>query len=623
MNNNPADLRINEVMAVNTKALYDENGQTPDWIEIINKSKHSIKLDNYYLSENPNKLMKWKLPDFKLGPGRTFIVYASDNNLLQTPLHYYTIIDAGQTWKYFVPKEEPDSKWKNLDFDDSSWKSGETGIGNTPENIKTFITKDAKSVFLRKFFIARDIKQLKSVWLHLNYDDGFVAYINGTEVCRSQMGTYGTKVQFSQSSLVHEAKLKDGEFAEGFDISDFIYLLKGKENMISIQVHNSEASGNGIIAIPYLTFGYNHEIETNSSPSGNINIPVLYPHSNFKLSSLGEKVILTYKNARIIDSVNYGKLPANISFGRNIDSPDEWGYFAQATPGYENETPIFHEIVKNIPEFSVREMFLKSHRNLSISGAGKNEKIYYTLDGSEPALSDLQYEKPINLAENVIVRARIFGTDAVPGEIVSKTYLFDKPPLLPVISIITESENLWDFEKGIYVLGSTYENENPYYGANYWQNWEKPAFIEMATGFTEPVFSMNCGIKIFGGKSQSKEQKSFSIFFKKEYGDGTLEDIRLFRSKPIKSFHSIVLRNCGNDYDGTRFRDGFITDLVKNLDIDIAAFEPVVLYLNGNYWGHINLREKINEDYLESNHGVDADKIDLLEYTSRKIVWKQ
>ena len=91
---------------------------------------------------------------------------------MQTPLHYYTIIDAGQTWKYFVPKEEPDSKWKNLDFDDSSWKSGETGIGNTPENIKTFITKDAKSVFLRKFFIARDIKQLKSVWLHLNYDDG-------------------------------------------------------------------------------------------------------------------------------------------------------------------------------------------------------------------------------------------------------------------------------------------------------------------------------------------------------------------------------------------------------------------------------------------------------------------
>ena len=60
-----------------------------------------------------------------------------------------------------------------------------------------------------------------------------------------------------------------------------------------------------------------------------------------------------------------------------------------------------------------------------------------------------------------------------------------------------------------------------------------------------------------------------------------------------------------------------MTDLVKNLDMDIAAFEPVVLYLNGNYWGHLNLREKINEDYLEGNHGVDADKIDLLEYTSR------
>ena len=160
-------------------------------------------------------------------------------------------------------------------------------------------------------------------------------------------------------------------------------------------------------------------------------------------------------------------------------------------------------------------MFLKSHRNLSISGAGKNEKIYYTLDGSEPALSDLQYAKTNKSGRKRNCKSQNFGTDAVPGEIVSKTYLFDKPPLLPVISIITESENLWDYEKGIYVLGSTYENENPYYGANYWQNWEKPAFIEMATGFTEPVFSMNCGIKIFGGKSRSKEQKSFSIFLKK------------------------------------------------------------------------------------------------------------
>ena len=98
------------------------------------------------------------------------------------------------------------------------------------------------------------------------------------------------------------------------------------------------------------------------------------------------------------------------------------------------------------------------------------------------------------------------------------------------------------------------------------------------------------------------------------YGDPVLKDISLFKSKPeITSFKSIVLRNSGNDYGNTRFRDGMMTNLVKDMNTDIQAFEPIVLYLNGEYWGILNMREKVNEDYLESNHGVDANEVDILE----------
>lgn len=163
-------------------------------------------------------------------------------------------------------------------------------------------------------------------------------------------------------------------------------------------------------------------------------------------------------------------------------------------------------------------------------------------------------------------------------------------------------------------IGPTYENQNPFFGANFWEDWEKPASVEMTGIDGNRVFSLNCGIKIFGAWSRAHPQKSLAIFFRNEYGDPVLENVQLFKAKPITSFKSFVLRNAGNNYGYTRFRDGMMTDLVKGLDTDIAAFEPVILYLNGQYWGHINLREKINEDYLASNHNVDASKLDLLEY---------
>ncbi len=179
--------------------------------------------------------------------------------------------------------------------------------------------------------------------------------------------------------------------------------------------------------------------------------------------------------------------------------------------------------------------------------------------------------------------------------------------------------NLWDNETGIYVLGDTYENQDPYYGANFWEDWEKPAGIEMTGKDGNRIFSLNCGIKIFGAWSRARPQKSLAVFFRNEYGDPSLEGVQLFHSKPITSFKSFVLRNAGNDYDYTRFRDGFMTDLVKDMDNDIQAFEPVILYLNGTYWGHINLREKINEDYLDGNHGVDPEKVDILDNNSNVV----
>jgi len=608
-------LKINEVMSSNTMVVYDEDGDTPDWLEIINSSNTDVKLSDYYLSEDPENLLKWQLPDMILGPNQPLLIYASGKDRPQSPLYWHTIIDVGQSWKYLVPSSEPAVSWKTYNFSDAAWKSGPSGFGFGDNDDNTVIETGKMSFFLRKKFTVSNLNNLKSLWLHMDYDDGFVAYLNGTEICRSGMGAAGSAVTYNTAATSHEAVMYNGGSPEGFNISEYISLLTETANVLAIQVHNTNLSSSDMSAIPFLTVGYSGYVENNSPLSKVLQMPVIYPHTNFKLSSSGETLSITDKNGVVADSVNYGVIPSNYSFGRDKNMVT-WGYFEVPTPGSLNETKISTDIVKSELQFSVNEMFLKAATNLIISGAAAGEEVRYTTNSDEPTVNSFIYRGPITLSKNTVVRARVFKPGAIPGKITTRTYIFDAQPTLPVISVTTDSMNLWDNETGIYVLGPTYENSNPYFGANFWEDWEKPASIEMTGVDGERDFSLNCGIKIFGAWSRAHPQKSLAVFFRKEYGDPELKDVQLFHSKPITSFKSLVLRNAGNDYGYTRFRDGMMTDLVKDLNTDISAFEPVILYLNGQYWGHINLREKINEDYLESNHNVKASKLDLLEYNA-------
>lgn len=611
---NSQGLKINEIMSSNTVVVYDEDGDTPDWFEIINSGSTDINLSDYFLSEDPENLLKWKLPEMILEPNQPLLIYASGKDRPQSPLYWHTIIDVGQSWKYLVPSSEPSSTWKSYGFSDTSWKSGPSGFGFGDNDDNTVIESGKMSVFLRKKFAVTDLNNLKSLWLHMDYDDGFVAYLNGTEVCRSGMGNAGSAVSYNTAATSHEAVMFSGGSPEGFNISEHIALLNENSNVLAIQVHNTNATSSDLSAIPFLTVGYSANVENSSPVSQYLNLPILYPHTNFKLSSSGETLSVTYKDETVSDSINYGIVPSNYSFGRDINNMATWGFFEIPTPGGLNQTKIASDIVKSVLQFSITETFLKSKSQLGISGAGLNEEIRYTLNGNEPTQNSTLFRGPIELTKNTVVRARVFKTGAIPGKITTRTYIFDAPPTVPVISVSTDSMNLWDNETGIYVLGDTYENQNPYFGANFWEDWEKPASIEMTGVNGEQIFSMNCGIKIFGAWSRARPQKSLAVFFRSEYGEPVLENVQLFQSKPITSFKSLVLRNAGNDYDYTRFRDGMMTDLVKDMNTDIQGFQPVVLYLNGQYWGHINLREKINEDYIESNHDVDAKKLDLLEY---------
>lgn len=249
---------------------------------------------------------------------------------------------------------------------------------------------------------------------------------------------------------------------------------------------------------------------------------------------------------------------------------------------------------------------------MELSAVSPTDSIFYTIDGSEPTQNDQLYSSPINLWKTTSIRARIIRSGHLPGAITTQTYLINESHNLPIVSVNTDPVNLWDQEYGIYVMGNNAENEFPHFGANFWEDWERPAHIEMYETDGSLAFQLDAGIKIFGAWSRGHPQKSISIHARKSYGaDGI--NYKIFKEKDISKFETIILRNSGNDFNNTMLRDAYCNRIVSTLELDQQAYRPAIVYLNGEYWGIQNIREKVNEEFIAANHGIQEDQIDILE----------
>ena len=184
---------------------------------------------------------------------------------------------------------------------------------------------------------------------------------------------------------------------------------------------------------------------------------------------------------------------------------------------------------------------------------------------------------------------------------------------MAVVSIAVEHEDFFGYGRGIYVKGCCADTVPPYQGANFWRGWEREVNIEMYEPDNTLAFNQGAGARIFGGFSKGLPMKSLAILAKEKYGPKKFK-YPIFPNKPIEKYNSFVLRSSGGDFNMTHFRDALLTDLTEPIDMDIQAYRPCVLYINGEYWGVHNIREKLNEHYLEENHGVNKDSVDLLKH---------
>ncbi len=162
-------------------------------------------------------------------------------------------------------------------------------------------------------------------------------------------------------------------------------------------------------------------------------------------------------------------------------------------------------------------------------------------------------------------------------------------------------------------MGPNASPDYPFFGANFWQDWERKAHMELYDKQGDKKIDQDIGIKIFGAYSRAFPQKSLALFARKEYGKGSF-DYNVFKDKPIEKFESLVLRNAGNDWGQAMMRDGLTSTLIRDMDIDRQAFQPAVVYINGEYWGILNIREKVNANFLAENHYVNPENVNILEF---------
>ncbi|MBL7858644.1 MAG: CotH kinase family protein [Cyclobacteriaceae bacterium] len=337
-------------------------------------------------------------------------------------------------------------------------------------------------------------------------------------------------------------------------------------------------------------------------------------HTNFSLDSDGEELILSTPGLQQVDYIQFPKQYTNVAYGRTADGGSTWSYLVSPTPRTKNDSKAASMQLEK-PELSMKAGRYTGVQTVSMSHALSSAAIYFTLDGTEPTISASRYTAPVSITKTTIVKAKAFHDLYIPSDTEVKTYFINEHTFtMPVVSISTKPAYLWNNIIGIYTDGTNGIPGNCQGNRVNWnQDWNRHAVFEYFDASGNRQFNQSVDIRIGGACSRNFPQKSFAIKARDKYGKKTIDE-KLFDTKLSSRYGGFMLRNSGNDFNTTMFRDALMQSLpVGQMDVDYMAYQPATFYLNGEYWGIQNLREKIDGDFIESNYGIKKNDLDLIE----------
>ncbi|MFM1944697.1 MAG: hypothetical protein RI897_3679 [Verrucomicrobiota bacterium] len=372
-------------------------------------------------------------------------------------------------------------------------------------------------------------------------------------------------------------------------------------------------------------------------------------HTNFKLAAGGERLLLSDSALQLIDEFQIPALAVDQAVGRVPDGSGSLQLLSQAdtTPGMANPILTTDPILQ-APTLLPDGGFFADPVTVEVVAAEPTHTIHYTVDGSEPSSLSPTLDAPLTLSQTTVLRVLARHPRGHLSDPVSRTFFIGVDHQLPIISLATSPTNMAFRDGYLYGMGSSVLSSQdrvlqnyPYSGSNAWKDREVEVALELFETNHITALRQQAGMKIFGGwGSRGYPQKSLALFARRIYGDGKFNH-RLFPEQNLNEFESFVLRNSGNDNQSTHqtpprppitefgttrpygsyfvngtftlLRDAFLQQLLDGTSLDRQAYRPAVVYINGDYWGIYNIREKTSADYVSAHNHVAPDQMDLIE----------
>lgn len=646
---------ISEFLASNKEGLKDSFGENSDWIELYNDGE-TFSLKGYGLSDSAKDPLKWTFPDTNFVAGTFLLVRASDRDLavpgqelhtnfkLSTggeylgisdpeghPLHEYapkfpmqyddisyglschgsptcTVLrETNSFCRVLVPTgDAEEGTWYRPDFDDSAWRSGQGGVGYEKSpgavDFRPFIGLDTEAemydrngtAYIRMPFETGSLGTISRLVLRMLYDDGFVCYLNGSEVAR--VNAPATVSWDSCSPTFHYEY--DTIIFEDVDISASSGLLRSGSNLLCIHGLNDKASSSdflmdaelvldGVSSLVFGKAGYFDE-----PTPGALN---------------GENYDARLQPVVISEDSGFMEEP----FSLEITSPDEGAeirYTLDAT-----QPSLTHGEVYSGPIQIQETTVLRAGAFKSGAYSPRPQARTYVFIDDVIAQPDGARPGPQWPSGTVNGQRFDYGMDREVTEAAAYADLMPEAfRQIPMLSLVVSPGNLFSTSTGIYV-----------HAGQDGRTWERYAQAIYMRHDGQPGFNVGCGLRIRGANSRSGSNRkhSFRLFFRGEYGDSKLK-YPLFGDEGASSFDKVDLRTAqnfswslegGNDpRENIMCRDVFARDMQREMGEPYTRSRYFHLLLNGHYWGLYQYQERAEECFAATYFGGDKDDYDVI-----------
>ncbi len=665
------DLTISEFMSGNSNTLDDQDGDASDWVEIYNASPSAVDLSGWHLTDDADDLAQWTFPGVSLPAGGYLVVFASgkDRALAGSELHTNFRLEAAGEYLALVRPDGvtiasdfepeyppqvsdvsyglvqtdaasisiigPDAEarvlvpsvanggdilgdaWKATDFVDTAWVGGTTGIGFQRaagyENLIRLDVGDAmfgvnQSVFVRMPFQVSDPNRLAALTLHMKYDDGFVAYLNGARVAQRNAPD---PLSWNSGATALHPDLQAMDFEE-IDITAFIGDLRAGSNILAVQGLNAGVASNDFLIVPELS--------------------------------------------------GVERSPTSEAFFRYLTSP---------TPGATNVSDSFENLTSE-PTFSASSGVYDNPIVVTVASATPGATLAYTLDGSTPSPTNGRQVQPADGAALVeiafpvdttgTIRVAAFKEGALPSPATTASYVIlsyvaqqpANPPGFPSTwaggfpadygmdpDVINTTLPGYDLRTALVSLPSlvvTARNDDLFgtvggiYSNSDSRGLERHASVELIHPDGSDGFQIDAGLQMHGNSSRNHgftPKHPIRVLFKSQYGASKLR-YQVFPDSPVARFDELLLRAASTDswpvVDGgsvqgvqrwaarhaTYFRDQYMRDTQLAMGQASGHGIYVHLYLNGLYWGLYNLAERPGDSFNAENFGGEKEEYDVI-----------